>query len=81
MQTAYSCCGHADRSDLFFRLAQIAIPFAAPKPDERLENWAIVRLWFAGQFFDSAKDLLHAWQHDVKGLQSKFKFDMPSKWS
>jgi len=45
----------------------------------RLEEWSIIRIWFAGKYFDTAEELLHAWHHDVKGLRSNFHWEFPGK--
>lgn len=45
--------------------------------DERLEEWTITRLWFAGRFFDSPEELLDAWKSDQRGLRSNFIWEFP----
>lgn len=55
-------------------------PSSCGRAGPRLEEWSILRLWFAGRFFESPAQLAHAWQHDVKGLRSNFEWEAPGGW-
>lgn len=45
--------------------------------DKRLEDWSVVRLWFAGRHFDTPEALAQAWKDDNKGLRSNFYWEAP----
>jgi hypothetical protein len=46
---------------------------------DRLEEWEIIKIWFAGRLFNDADELLAAWQSDDDGLRSSFNFEIPGE--
>lgn len=67
----------------------LLLPSCAPAPaphtttntnaGKRLQSWSIAKVWFAGHFFSSFGDLVHAWKHDKGGMRSKFTYAFPGE--